>query len=467
MKDSCATAGRLGGLHLQGIASMALILIGFGLAGIAGQARGAELSTDDMACLSCHDKEGLSKTLTNGEVLSLDISTQGYLASMHKDTGCEDCHDDLDAKTHGKQKTLIKSKREFSMTMREACRGCHKKKFIEYDDSVHAALVKQGSTRAPVCSDCHNPHTVRSAKIVQPFSATPCARCHEDIFLAFSADVHGTQTTASARSAPVCSSCHQAHGVMAASLGEGVKNACLSCHKNMLAAHEVWLPNTARHFETITCPVCHAPNAQRRVNLRLYDGLQKRQVLEKSGVPQFEKRTDAADSQHIGLDERALWSLLNEFNQDGVDGSLVLRGRLEVSSGVQAHQLSDKSAAIKECDVCHKKGAAAFQSVTLTVAGPDGRPLRHGIQKDVLSSLTAMNSVRGFYAIGATRIKLLDNLLVLVLLGAVSVPVGHMTIKRIFKLQREKLEAQRRAEAGEDEGSAALAERRTNSDPET
>ncbi len=128
-----------------------------------------------------------------------------------------------------------------------------------------------------------------------------------------------------------------------------------------------------------------------------------------------------------------------------MQGRTVLRGRLEVRSGVEAHQLSDKSKAIKDCNFCHKEGAAPFQSVTLTIAGPDGRPLRHGIQKEVLSSLTSMESVRGFYAIGSTRIKLLDTLLVMVVLGAICVPLGHMTVKRMFKSVREKLEAEKLA----------------------
>jgi hypothetical protein len=226
-------------------------------------------------------------------------------------------------------------------------------------------------------------------------------------------------------------------------LGDGVKNACLSCHKNAVDVHKVWLPNTERHFEAISCPACHAPTAQRRVNLRLYDGMGKHQVSEKTGVPQFERLTHAADAKDAGLNERALWSLLKEFNRDGVEGKTILRGRLEVSSGVQAHQLSEKSKAIRDCNTCHQTGAAAFQSVTLTIAGPDGRPLRHDVQKDTLTSLTSMESVRGFYAIGSTRIKLLDSLLVLVLLGSISVPLGHMTIKRLFKSVREKLEAEK------------------------
>lgn len=431
-------------LMLAGMVALVL-----SLAGLTAHAAEAELSKEDKACLTCHDKEGLVKTLESGEILSMGISTKAYVESMHLGTSCEDCHSDLDSKTHGKVKTAIKSKRDFSLTMRESCRTCHKKKFTEYEDSVHAALIKAGSKKAPLCSDCHNPHTVRSAKIVGPITDTPCAKCHEDIFKAYAKDVHGLERVAKGKSAPLCANCHQAHDVKAASMGSSVKDACLSCHKNSIDVHKDWLPNTARHFEAISCPVCHAPDAQRRVNLRLYDGTAKRQVAEKTGVPKFEKRTDAADTTDRGLDERALWSLLKEFNQDGGDGKMVLRGRLEVRSGVEAHQLSEKSKAIKDCNTCHQEGAAAFQSVTLTIAGPDGRPLRHGIQKEVLNSLTSMDSVRGFYAIGSTRIKLLDTLLILVLLGAISVPIGHMTIKRLFRSVREKLEAEKQASTGD------------------
>jgi hypothetical protein len=273
--------------------------------------------------------------------------------------------------------------------------------------------------------------------------------------------VHGLERAAKGKVAPICGSCHKTHDIKAASFGDGIKDNCISCHKDSIGEHKDWLPNAALHFEAISCPVCHSPGAKRRVNLRLYDSAAKRQLSENTGVPRFEKRADAADLNKAGLDEKALWSLLTEFNQDSGTKNTVLRGRLEVRSGVEAHQISEKSRAVRDCDTCHRPGAEPFQSVTLTIASPDGRPLRHGVQKDVLNSLAAVESVRGFYAIGGTRIKLLDYALILVLLAGIGGPLAHMTIKRLFRRMREKpLDEQHGAEGAESDAPAIPGDRR-------
>ncbi|MFY9326766.1 MAG: multiheme c-type cytochrome [Georgfuchsia sp.] len=404
------------------------------------------MSKESRACLECHGEPGQEKKLKNGEMLPLYVSAKVFAGSMHGDTGCESCHADLDAENHFMQEAAIESRRDYSLSMMESCRMCHEENFTKYDDSLHAALVKEGRPDAPLCSDCHNPHAVRSVKISEPISEVPCAKCHEDIFQAYSKSVHGLARAAKKDGAPICANCHTAHEVKAASMGEGIKDACLSCHENAVSDHKDWLPNAERHFQAISCPVCHSPTAQRRVNLRLYDGVAKQQISEKLGVPQFEKRIIAVDAENEGLDERALWSLLKEFSQDRGGENTILRGRLEVTSGIEAHQISEKSKAISDCNTCHQEGAEAFQSVSLTIAGPDGRPIRHGVQKDVLNSLLATQSVRGFYAIGSTRIKLLDYMLVLVFLGAASVPIGHFTLRLLFRKLREKREAKKNDE---------------------
>ena len=404
----------------------------------------ATLSSEDEACQKCHDKPTIAAKKTGaGELLPMRISTKDFLQSMHFETSCTDCHDSSDGKDHGKVAVPMKSKRDYRMSFQNACTTCHKKNVAEFKDSLHAVLVKEGSDKAPTCSDCHNSHTLRSVKLVEPIANVPCANCHNDIFRAYAEDVHGLERVAKGKKAPLCADCHSSHKIQAASLGDGIKDSCLGCHRDSVTKHEVWLPNAGQHFEAIACAVCHAPYAQRRVNLRMVDSVGGQQILEKKGVPKFDRLTKSADGRDFGLDAKELRSFLKEFNLENPGSKAILSGRLEVRSGLQSHQLSEKEQAIKDCKVCHEAGAVPFVSVVLSIAGPDGRALRQGVEKEVLTSATAFGSMRGFYAIGSTRIKLLDYLLVLVLLGVLCVPIAHLTAHRLFKRKRDELNAAR------------------------
>jgi hypothetical protein len=362
---------------------------------------------------------------------------------MHNETSCTDCHEDADGKDHGKVSVPMKSKRDYRLSFQDACTTCHKKNVADFKDSVHAILVKEGSDKAPTCSDCHNSHTLRSVKLIEPIANVPCANCHKDIFKAYSGDVHGLERIAKGKSAPLCADCHKSHAIQAATLGDGIRDACLNCHKDSAAKHEVWLPNSKLHFQAIECQVCHAPNAQRRVNLRMVDSVGGKQLVEKKGVPQFDRLRKAADGTALGFDEKEMGNFLKAFNLENTGNKAILSGRLELRSGLEAHQLSTKDKALKDCKVCHQSGAVPFSSVVLTMAGPDGRALRQGVEKEVLTSATSLGSLRGFYAIGSTRIKLLDYLLVLVIFGVLCLPIAHLTAHRLFKTKRDKLQAER------------------------
>jgi predicted CXXCH cytochrome family protein len=396
------------------------------------------LSKEDKACLECHAKPDQHKTLVNGEQLSLVISPKRFSESVHNSSGCEACHSDLDAKTHGKEPRKIASQRALGVEMMETCRDCHKKAVQQYQDSVHSALVRTGSDKAPLCSDCHNPHATQSLKnAAENHEPVICTKCHAGIGQAFAQSVHGS----SGDEALTCKDCHRTHNVQAAAFADHMRKECVSCHKDVTATHAEWLPNTERHLEAISCPACHSPDAKRRVNLRLYEGAAPQQSTDKLGVPKFIKLASWTDATGAGLDARALWSLLQEFNQGSASGKTMLRGRLEVQTGEQAHQLAGKARAIKECDTCHREGATAFQTVTISMAGPDGRPLRHQAREGVLTSPESVGFVGGFYAIGGTRIKLLDVLLLLVLAVAILIPAGHLTVKLLTKRQREQAQA--------------------------
>ena len=402
---------------------------------LTARAAGSALSQLDQQCLGCHSAKGLEKKLTNGEALSVYVDGAVFAKSVHSKIGCAVCHANTSFENHPPVKTKIDSIRDYSLAQTKVCETCHAPVFKLYEGSIHATLVREGYPNAPLCTDCHNPHAVMSKAAYDAATGAPCSKCHDPIFKAYAGSVHG-------KAALGCSNCHRAHDVSAATKGDQLKDTCLECHQDALAAHQTWLPNAAQHFETVSCPACHSPAAKRKVDLRLYDSVTKQRVAEKEGVPQFESRARAADAKGTGLDAMALRSLLRGFNREGADNETTLRGRLEVSTGVEAHQLMDKSQAIRDCAKCHQQGADAFQSVTVSIVGPDGRRVRYGAQPEVLNSMISVDSVGGFYAIGGTRIKLLDWLLALALLGGVGVPVVHLTANWLFRRYAKKIGGQ-------------------------
>jgi hypothetical protein len=418
-----------------GGAAFALVLALAAAPASATQERSTELSKEDKACLECHAKPGQRKHLADGETLSLYIAPQAFAQSLHNKEGCEGCHSEIDAKTHSKEPQAIASKRAHSSQMQETCRDCHKKTMKQYDDSVHASVARGGSDKAPLCADCHDPHATRSLKDASSDANTPvvCEQCHKQLTQAFNQSVHGPGDEGLE-----CKDCHRTHDVKAASAGDHLRGQCVSCHKDTSTTHAKWLPNTGRHLEAVACAACHSPGATRRVDLRMYVAEGTKQPAEKVGVPSFVKLTSAAGGD-AGLDGRALWSLLQDFNRDG--STTFVRGRLEVQSGVQSHALAPKAKALKDCATCHKQGAAAFQQVTVSLIGADGMPLRRGASKGILSSAESIGSVGGFYAIGGTRIKLLDALLVMALAAGILGPLAHLAVKLTVG-RRRKAQAQ-------------------------
>ena len=338
------------------------------------------LSDADTACLGCHSIEGLSKTLDNGESLSLHVPGEGFAGSVHRVFGCASCHAAIDPASHPAVASSIASARQYSIERAGTCQMCHADALEQYEGSLHSARVREGHPLAPVCTGCHGAHEVSPRTAYE---------------------------------------------------------TCIGCHAADLEAHGDWLPNAALHQEVVSCAACHAPDAARMIDLRLYDGAKKQWVVEKEGAPLFEGLAQAADANGDGLDANELRALLQGVNRRA-SMPRTLRGRVELRTDVEAHRLADKSHAIRSCDNCHLYGAEPFQNVTVSVTGPDGRPVRYPAHKDILGSALAVQSLPEFYAIGGTRSRILDALLVLALLAGVGIPAGHMTMKWLFRKYRAR-----------------------------
>lgn len=352
----------------------AVVLLAGGL--LASPARAA-LSDDDTACLGCHGQAGLTKAIGKGETLQLQVDGAAFERSVHAQLGCTACHSDVDAKAHPPEKGKeYASRRAFTLAKAAACQQCHEDAFKQHEQSVHAQRIQKGSLIAPTCTGCHSAHAV-------------------------------TPRTA--------------------------YETCVRCHFGGLAKHDKWLPNASRHHEVVSCAACHSPAALRMVDLRLYDPAAKGWVAEKPGEPWFEKLAKSVDADGNGLDARELLELVSRLKNADGGAERVFRGRIELRDGYEAHRLAEKGVAIRACDSCHRAGAEPFRYVTVSVAGPEGKPLRHAARPQVLSSPQAFVALPGFYAVGGTRSALLDTLFVLALVGGAGFPIVHFTVRWLMK----------------------------------
>lgn len=397
-----------------------------------------EVATTDY-CLTCHGK-AVSVRLDDGKPFVLSVDEAALRKSVHPDLECTDCHTGFSTETHATM--TFASTREHAVARAKACRNCHEDKFDQYQGSIHASLIKDGDLRAPVCTDCHGSHSVRPKAVYETVSGVPCKKCHADVFEAYVGSMHGrVRSVLGHFEAPICADCHRAHEVDAAGTGKRLREACLGCHAGALDAHRVWLPNAALHLNVVSCPACHAPLAQRRIELTLFDSTAQVPVSDSGNGGKFEALIRAADTDGNGLDAVELWTLVRELNHgDGKDKTavLTLQGRMGVSTGADAHRLSGKTSAVRDCDSCHSGESDAFRNVTVSIVGRDGLTVRYDADKGVLNSMMSVNSVSGFYAIGGTRIKLLDALLGLAFVGGISVPIGHLSLQWLFRKYRKR-----------------------------
>jgi len=392
----------------------------------------AQVSDADKRCLGCHSRPGLFKRLESSDHMSMVVPADVFAKSAHAANACTDCHTDVNANTHLQTRKSIKSTRDYSIVQVQVCQKCHEKESGAWQHSIHAALVDAGNADGPVCTSCHAAHAeIKGAPDL--LETVPCKSCHDTIFAAYAGSVHA-QPSADGKTAPLpCSACHNAHDVSVASSPAGPKNACIACHDGVLQTHQAWLPDAALHFEVVSCPACHVPAAPRRVDLQLVDSGARTRLAEKAGVPTFQTPGPSVDA-------IALYNLLRQSD----NGHAALRGRLEVGTAEQIHQLAPKSQAIHDCHTCHSPDADAFRSVTVSVAGPDGLPIRYATDQDVLRSVMSIGSIGGFYAIGATRIGLLDVLLILAVLVGIGVPAAHLLLGAVVKRHLRARDAARR-----------------------
>jgi cytochrome b subunit of formate dehydrogenase/5-methylcytosine-specific restriction endonuclease McrA len=132
--------------------------------------------------------------------------------------------------------------------------GVSAQPFVSYQESVHGRAVESGSMKAAVCTDCHGSHLILSANdaksSIYKFSVpATCGKCHTEITQTFNRSIHGQAIARGNGLAPVCTDCHGIHSIKSHAdpnspvSGQNIsRDTCAHCHEGVRLSQEFGVP---------------------------------------------------------------------------------------------------------------------------------------------------------------------------------------------------------------------------------
>lgn len=398
-------------------------------------------------CLKCHGKKGLKMRFKNGELISLYVDEKEFLKSAHGKKPCTFCHEEFSKGRHPRK--LYESKRDFVKELSpKACARCHADECRRYERCVHGASVKKKGI-APLCSDCHRPHYVRIEKHDMELHLLKCVECHKDVYDAYKESVHFKAFERGNKNAPLCTGCHKPHDVLITSFNLKNNEVCFECHKKVEKAHVKWFYNppfrsssfVKFHLESITCNVCHGTEKKGAVYLHPYDKRTRTPItLEKIEETLGVKRENIGiylDADRDGyLSANETWRLFGSLIDRKI--TLTLLGWMDVRDPVLSHLTEPKEKALRNCEVCHRADSPFFKDAFVVIRDNYGWPMVFRAHKDLLSTKSALSPLSEFYVFGSTRLKIVDLLLVIAIIGAILVPSSHILLRIVTRKWRRE-----------------------------
>jgi len=241
--------------------TLGLLLVGGSLAACAEQ------KLQDKDCLACHADSTLT-TEVNGRQASLYVDESKLRHSIHGGMfTCVDCHQDVKSLTHATTPRKI------------TCAQCHAEAQESYQHSTHAKANRAGQSAAG-CQDCHGgahqilPATDPQSPTNHARIPTTCGRCHGQKFLmeangesaqpfiSYQQSVHGRATANGSKKAAVCTDCHGAHRILAASDPQSpisrfnIPATCGKCHAAIAQTYQQSIHGQAMARGNQLAPVC-------------------------------------------------------------------------------------------------------------------------------------------------------------------------------------------------------------------
>ncbi|MGB7547200.1 MAG: cytochrome b/b6 domain-containing protein [Terracidiphilus sp.] len=126
--------------------------------------------------------------------------------------------------------------------------------FISYQESVHGRATEKGSQKAAVCTDCHAAHAILpptdpKSPIYKFNVPATCGKCHAEIDKTFTQSIHGQAIARGNGLAPVCTDCHGIHSIKSimnpsspVSEQNLSRDTCARCHEGVRLSQEFGVP---------------------------------------------------------------------------------------------------------------------------------------------------------------------------------------------------------------------------------
>lgn len=247
--------------------------------GVHARARqdGRMLAATCVDCHGMHDIQGAAEPSSPTNHLNLpgtcakchgnlDIITRGHIqignvAAIYHDSihgkaleksgllvapSCVDCHGNHDIARKSEATSPV-----FRANIPATCGKCHAGIKQQYDAGVHAAALKKGDSRAPVCIDCHTAHAIQRADTDSWRLAVTaeCGTCHANVVDSFRLTFHGKVTELGFSRVASCADCHGPHDILPAlnpaSLVSqaNLVTTCGKCHANASASFVKYDPH--------------------------------------------------------------------------------------------------------------------------------------------------------------------------------------------------------------------------------
>ena len=204
-------------------------------------------------CGTCHSQKFVMAAAggTTQQFVSYQGSVHGQAVAqgVEKAAVCTDCHGAHDIMTAADPRSPI-----FKFNVPHTCGTCHGTVEREFEQSIHGQAIARGDWQAPICTDCHGIHSIKSHK--DPASQTStqnlaCAHCHEGVQLSqefgfegkrvstYLASYHGLASRRGSTVVANCASCHGVHNILPSSDPRSsvhpanLVKTCGQCHRGV------------------------------------------------------------------------------------------------------------------------------------------------------------------------------------------------------------------------------------------